>query len=258
MVQSDGTRHAPLSRLDARAKTAMLVCVSLLLFARDWLPCLVAAVIVVTAGTLSSGVGARDLWRRLRSIAWFGLVIILMNAWTVGGTVLFSLAGWYCTLEGIQAGVLLVLRLALLAAAALAFVRSTPVPHLVDAIESATARLGTVMRGASVALHLALMFGPMLVDRSRQITRAYRARGADIDTGLFARIRFAASAATPLFVSAFRSADQLAIAMQTRCYNPRRGRTPFSVMRAGAADVAAAALVIAATLVLLLWPARDA
>lgn len=243
-----------MSRLDARTKITLLLCLSLLLFARDGLPCLTTAATIVGAGMVFSGVRPRDLWHRLRSIAWFGLVIILMNAWTVGGKVLVAFGGRYLTLEGIETGVLLVVRLALLTTGALVFVRATPVPDLVDAIEVAAARLGTALRNASVALHLALMFGPMLVDRSRQLTRAYRARGADIDAGLRARIHFAATAAIPLFVSAFRSADQLAIAMETRGYDPERRRTPFSGARFGPADIATAGVAVAATLILLLWP----
>jgi energy-coupling factor transport system permease protein len=247
-----------LFRLDPRAKGAVLLCVSLLLFARDSFPGLIAGSVLVIAGFFGSRIGARDILKRLRSVSWFALVIIAMNAWTVGGRVLFTFAGWYCTLEGVAAGVLLAFRLALLAAASLLFVRSTPVPAMADAVESAFGRFDATFRGATMSLLLALMFGPMLVDRSRQLTRAYLARGADVNSGLPARIRFAAAAAIPLFVSAFRSSDQLAIAMQTRCYDPRQRRTPFRVARAEPVDIAAAGIVIAVTLIILLWPGHGA
>jgi energy-coupling factor transport system permease protein len=99
-----------------------------------------------------------------------------------------------------------------------------------------------------MALLLALMFGPMLVEQSRRLTRAALARGADVDSGLPARIRFAAAAAVPLFVSAFRSSDHLAVAMQTRCYDPNTPRTPFRKTQLRTSDLMVICAVVIVTL----------
>ncbi len=248
-------RSGFLVRLDVRVKLLLLLCTALLLFARETGWCLAGGAVLVIAGVVAAPVGARDLLRRLRSVAWFGLVIVLVNAWTVDGTVLLSVAGRYCTAEGMAAGLLLAGRVALLAAGALVFTRTTPLERLMDAIDAGAARLRPSLRAAAMALHIALMFGPVLVDRARQLSRVSLARGPDADEGFPARFRRGARIAVPLFVSAFRSADHLGLAMQTRCYDPRMARTPFAAPRPGAADITVALLAAAATLTLLLAPA---
>jgi energy-coupling factor transporter transmembrane protein EcfT len=76
----------------------------------------------------------------------------------------------------------------------------------------------------------------MLIQAAHKIKTAQIARGADIESGFFNRVRFAFSATLPLFASAFRSAEHLALAMESRCYDPDAERTRFGDLKMHARD----------------------
>lgn len=246
---------SPLHRLDPRTKFAVLFCIALLLFAGRSPAALGAGAVLTILGVTFSGVPIADLFRRFRSLAWFAGVVILIQAAGSDGEVLLSVAGTAFTREGFVAGVLLSLKILLLAAGSMAFVRSTPLPEMIDALETTVAPRGGRSGALLMSLLLAVTFGPMLVDGARLLMRAHVARGADLDGRPIARLRFAAAAAVPLFVSAFRSSDQLAVAMQVRRYDPRTPRTPFRRLKLRWPDVVILLAAISATLTLLLLPA---
>jgi len=93
---------------------------------------------------------------------------------------------------------------------------------------------------------IALRFIPTLLEETDKIMKAQMARGADFETGNIAkRARAMIPILVPLFVSAFRRADELAMAMEARCYRGGQGRTRLRQLRLGTTDVAALVLVTA-------------
>ena len=106
-------------------------------------------------------------------------------------------------------------------------------------------------------MSIALRFIPTLLEETERIRKAQMARGADFETGgLLARARALVPLLVPLFVSSFRRADELAMAMESRCYHGGEGRTRMHELHYARRDLAAAlvvALTLAAVPVLQLW-----
>ena len=118
---------------------------------------------------------------------------------------------------------------------------------------SPLARIGFPAHELAMMMTIALRFIPTLLEETDKIMKAQMARGADFESGnLLARAKSLVPLLVPLFVSAFRRADELAMAMEARCYRGGAGRTRMKVMRMGALDVRAAVIFLALTALILL------
>ena len=102
---------------------------------------------------------------------------------------------------------------------------------MIDAIEALLAPLRRNAGPVILTLTITLNFIPLLIRTAQDIKLAHIARGADVDSSFIKQVRFAASAAVPLFVSAFRSSQHLAEAMEARGYDPARERTEWQSLR---------------------------
>ena len=112
---------------------------------------------------------------------------------------------------------------------------------LTDAIESLLrplSKLHVPVHEFAIIMTIALRFIPTLVDETEKIMNAQKARGAQLDTGkLTERLKALVPILIPLFISAFRRADELAMAMECRCYRGGAGRTRLKVLKFGRTDV---------------------
>lgn len=165
------------------------------------------------------------------------------------GVDLVRLGPLHVTDAGLWAAVFMTIRLGVLfvATALLAFTTS-PI-DLSDATESLLspfARFGMPAHEIGMMMSIALRFIPTLMDEANKIMKAQTARGADFESGnIIARAKAIVPILVPLFVSAFRHAEELAVAMESRCYHGREGRTRVRQLKVHARDwVAAAALVV--------------
>ena len=117
---------------------------------------------------------------------------------------------------------------------------------LTDGIESLLSpfrRIGLPAHELAMMMSIALRFIPTLIEETDKIMNAQRSRGADFDTGkLTERAKNLAPLLVPLFVSAFRRADELATAMECRCYVPGMARSRMKALRFSPRDVFALAL----------------
>ena len=190
------------------------------------------------------------------------LFIIVFTAvfnifWMTGDTLLISLGPIKIYLEGIINAVLIILRIVLLIVATSVFLTYTTTPlALTDGLEQLLAplkKLHVPVHEFSMMMTIALRFIPTLIDETQKIMNAQKARGADFSTGnLLQRAKALIPILIPLFISAFRRADELATAMECRCYTGGEGRTRMNVLRSTPKDWAAAfvVLVLGAAIVL--------
>ena len=166
-----------------------------------------------------------------------------------GETPLFQ--WWIFTIypEGVRYAILMAVRvMALIAGTSLLTYTTSPIV-LTDAIENLLRPLGKLhfpVHELAMMMTIALRFIPTLIDETEKIMNAQKARGAMLDTGSFVqRVKALVPILIPLFLSAFRRADELAMAMECRCYHGGEGRTRLKVLKFGREDVLyAAALTV--------------
>lgn len=252
-------RASPVHRLDPRTKvlatTALLVVVFL---ARDFVGLGLFA-LFLGACLLLAQIPLGFVLRGLRPI-WFLLVLTLLLQVFFGGTsegtVLWRLGPFAATREGLVQGLFVTARLVLLVVATSLLTFTTSPVELADGMERLLApfrRVGVPAHELAMMMTIALRFIPTLVEETEKIMKAQRARGADLDTGgLVRRARALVPILVPLFVSAFRRADELALAMEARCYRGGEGRTRMKQLRYRRSDALAAAVVLAASVAVLL------
>ncbi len=137
--------------------------------------------------------------------------------------------------EGVSFAILMAVRvIALIAGTSLLTYTTSPVV-LTDAIENLLrplSKLHLPVHEFAIIMTIALRFIPTLIDETEKIMNAQKARGAQLDTGkLSERMRALVPILIPLFLSAFRRADELAMAMECRCYRGGEGRTRLKVLR---------------------------
>ena len=144
------------------------------------------------------------------------------------------------TWEGIIAAIQMVLRIVMLIMSTFLMTYTTSPIALTDGMESLLGplkKLRLPIHELAMMMSIALRFIPTLIEETDKIMSAQKARGADFETGnIFRRAKALVPILVPLFISAFRRADELATAMECRCYHGGEGRTALRVLRYKAAD----------------------
>jgi energy-coupling factor transport system permease protein len=178
--------------------------------------------------TLKARLPLNAVVRGGRSILWFVAIIVLFNLFSTDGSIIVSLAGLYGTREGLARGISQAVRLAMVLWGSLLLVRTTKPEGFLDAAEWAVRKRS--FPPLSVAV-LGLLYLPVLVDSARRVREARVARGDVPARGIAGGVWIAAASALPLFAAALRASEHLANAMEARCYEPARRRTPFVILR---------------------------
>ena len=174
-----------------------------------------------------------------------------------GPTVLYQWGAVTLTAEGIYRAVLIVLRLTFLIFSTSLLTLTTSPMQLTDGMESLMKPLSKIkfpVHEMSMMMSIALRFIPTLAEEADRIMKAQMARGAEFDTGnLIKKAKNMVPLLVPLFISAFKRADELALAMESRCYRGGEGRTKMKILRFAQRDFVALSLTgaVAAILVVL-------
>ncbi|MDR3209813.1 MAG: energy-coupling factor transporter transmembrane protein EcfT [Oscillospiraceae bacterium] len=244
-------------RLDPRTKLTMtLVYIVALFLAKNWFSYALMAILLICMVRLSK-IGTRTLLRSLRPVFVIILFTAVLNLFFTPGEVVLRVWFLKLTREGLVTGARMALRLTLLIAGTFLLTYTTSPLALTDGIESIMNPLKKIRFPAhelAMMMSIALRFIPTLIEETDKIMSAQKARGADFDTGgLIKRARAMLPILVPLFISAFRRADELAEAMESRCYHGGEGRTrmkklgmeprDYLALLTGAASVAAVLLV---------------
>lgn len=231
---------SPIHRLTARNKILItLLYMTALLVADNWLGWgILAAAFMVFM--LLSEVPLAALWRGLKLILIFCLITLVINLFVYPGEPVWSWRSLTITREGISYGLAMALRLLLLVAfASLLTLTTTPVA-LTDGLESLLSPLKVIKVPAheiAMMMSIALRFIPTILEEFDRILLAQKARGANISKGSFLQRAAAMTPLlVPLFVAAFRRAEDLAQAMEAKCYRGGVGRTRWKVSKWQPAD----------------------
>jgi len=155
--------------------------------------------------------------------------------------VLVEFFGLKLTLEGVERAIMMVVRILMLIAGTFLLTYTTSPISLTDGLESLMSPLKAIkvpVHELSMMMCIALRFIPTLIEETDKIMSAQKARGADFETGkLMERVRAMIPILVPLFISAFRRADELATAMECRCYQGGDGRTKMKLLRFRREDI---------------------
>jgi len=230
-------------RLDPRTKILMVVVYLVALFTANHMVSITLVVIFLGLTIALSEVKLRLLLRGLRP-----LIIILaltgsLNLFLTPGEPIFSVWIIQITAEGVYRSLTLVLRIVMMVIGTFILTYTTPPMMLTDGMESLMGplkRIRVPVHELTLIMSMALRFIPNLIEETDRIMRAQKARGADFETGnIFKRAKALIPLLIPLFMSAFRRADELAIAMESRCYHGGEGRTRMRQLKFERRDILA-------------------
>ena len=238
-------------RLDARAKLVGVSALAIAMFARDSFSGLAVIAVAAAAIFAASGVPVLWFWRAFRPLLWLVGLTFLAQMLFASGEPIVSLGFIRVTRQGIETAAFLSLRLVVLVLVGCVLTLTTAPMALTDGL----VWLGAPLRRLKVTTHelalivtIALRFIPTLLAEVDTIMRAQRARGVDFRAGgLIRRVRALQTVLIPLFVVSFRRADELALAMEARCYRPGVLRTRLHPLKAGWSD---AVFLVAVTVVI--------
>ncbi len=228
-------------RLDPRVKLLIALELIVLVFVVHTYIGYLAITALLLAGIILSGISVKFVLKSVKSL-WFILVFtFVLNVFFMRGeTVLWQ--WWIVTItkEGLMTAVNIAVRLVLLIVSTSVMTLTTSPMEITAAIESLLKPLsyiGFPVHELALMMSIALRFIPTLIEETDKIMKAQTARGASFDTGgILAKAKGLVPILVPLFVSAFKRADELALAMESRCYNGGKHRTKYKVMKLMARD----------------------
>ncbi len=225
-----------LHQLDPRVKLAGTVIFLVTVFLMNSLPGFLLVTAAMLLCMIASGVPVRFMLRGLRPILVIILLTFFMNLLMAGGqTILFKLGPLTATEEGLMLGLRMVFRLSYLVVGASLMTLTTTPNQLTSGIETGLRglnRLHIPVHEIAMMMSIALRFIPILTEEAQRIMKAQKARGADFDSrNLIARVKGLIPLLVPLFVAAIRRADDLALAMEARCYHGGIGRTKMHPLK---------------------------
>ena len=244
-------------RLDARVKMLItLLFVIAIFFIKSYFGFMLTAVILIGIVLLAK-LPMMSVLKSVKGVMFIILFTAILNLFLIKkGEVLWSWKIFTITKDGVHTTIKMVLRLVLLiSGASLLSLTTTPVA-LADGVESLMSPLKLIkvpVRDIAMIMSIALRFIPTLFEETNKIISAQKARGASFDTGgLFARAKAMLPVLIPLFVNSFRRADELAFAMDARCYNATDNRTKMKKAKFGVGDAFALLFIISYFVLILL------
>ena len=217
-------------RLDPRTKLIAVTLYIVALFLADFFVSYAIMLCVLALAIRISRVPLRSIVRGLKPILFIAIFTALLNLfYTSGEHVLVEFWIFTITLEGVFNAFFMVVRIMMLIAGTFLLTYTTSPILLTDGLESLLSplkKLHVPIHELSMIMSIALRFIPTLIEETDKIMSAQRARGADFESGnLMQRAKALIPLLVPLFISAFRRADELAVAMECRCYHGGEGRT---------------------------------
>ena len=244
-------------RFDPRLKLVLTVAYIVLLFAASNPLGLTLSILFLGVMYKVAKIPVKMIGKSLKPILPIVLFTAVLNLFFVSGEGDPLVRFWFLTIyaEGVRYAVLMAVRvMALIAGTSLLTYTTSPIV-LTDAIEQLLkplCKLHFPVHELAMMMSIALRFIPTLIEETDKIMNAQKARGAQLDTGkMIDRVKALVPVLIPLFISAFRRADELAMAMECRCYRGGTGRTRLKVLRCEKQDYIDLAVCIACFAVIL-------
>lgn len=247
-------------RLDPRTKIiCSLVLLAAIMIAGNWPACLGIGLLLLS-GILAAGIPGRILWRSLRPF-WFVLLLtFLLQLFFTPGRTLYHLGPLHPTREGLVLGGQMLWRLTMFVITGSLLTLTTSPLKLTAGLESLCTpgkRFGLPVHELAMMMTIAVRFIPTLFAEAQLVIKAQQSRGADFTRGPFwKRAKGILPLLVPLIAGSFRRAEELATAMEARCYRGGIGRTRMEELKPGKGDavaLAASALMLAVVIWLRRW-----
>lgn len=241
-------------RLDPRSKILMIIAYIAAIFIIDNFTGYIALAVFLISCVLCSKIPVKFMVRGLKPIMFFIVLTGLFNLFlTTSGKIYWQWRFLCITDMGVHNAIFMVLRLFFLIMGTSLLTLTTSPISLTDGIErllSPFRKIGLPAHEIAMMMSIALRFIPTLIEETDKIIKAQSARGADFESGnILRRAKAMVPILIPLFISAFRRADELATAMECRCYRGGEGRTRLKILKMGTVDLigwtAVAALIAA-------------
>lgn len=228
-------------RIDPRIKIIITLIYIISLFIVDSFVGFAISLGLIALTVKLSGVPLKFILRGLKPIFFIIIFTFILNLFMYDGTIIFKLGFLKITKEGTYTAVFMAIRLIFLIIGSSMLTLTTRPISLTDGIESLISplkRFGVPSHELAMMMTIALRFIPTLLEETDKIMKAQQARGADFETGnIFNRTKNMIPVLVPLFVSAFRIAQDMALAMEARCYRGGEGRTRMNQIHMGRVDV---------------------
>lgn len=239
-------------RLDPRTKLLALILYIVALFLASSAVSYALMALLLALSIAVSRVPLKSILRGLKPILFIAIFTALLNMFYTPGThVLVSFWIFTITAEGILRAFFMVVRIMMLVTGTFLLTYTTSPILLTDGLESLLSPLKAIrvpVHELAMMMSIALRMIPTLIEETDKIMAAQKARGADFETGgLVQRAKALIPILVPLFISAFRRADELAVAMECRCYHGGEGRTRLRQLKYEARDRMVLLLFLAAT-----------
>lgn len=241
--QADSVIH----RLDPRVKLVTTICFIISLFVVDnFIGYLIAGVFLAVVIKLSK-VPVKYMLRGMKSIVFLLLIAVVFNLFLTPGEVVVTFWKIKITMEGIRQAVFMAIRLVFLIMGSSIMTLTTTPNNLTDGMEKLLNPLKIFkvpVHEIAMMMSIALRFIPILLEETDKIMKAQIARGADFESGnLIKKAKSLVPLLVPLFISAFRRANDLAMAMEARCYRGGEHRTKMKPLIYKKRDVLAYSVV---------------
>lgn len=239
--------NSVIHRLDPRTKLIFLVAYIVFLFlASGWIAYGILLVFLISCIGVSR-IPPKSFVKGMKPLIFILLFTAVLNIFFSGGeTVLIP--GTSITLEGVIRALFMTLRIVMLITCSFLLTYTTSPIALTDGLEALLSPLKVIkvpVHELSMMMCIALRFIPTLIEETDKIMSAQKARGADFESGkLMERVKALIPILVPLFISAFRRADELATAMECRCYHGGEGRTKMKLLRYKRFDLIAFAVAV--------------
>jgi len=243
---------SPVHKLDPRTKIIAVVLYIVSLFLCKSFVSYGIMFLLLAASIKISKVPLKSILNGLKPVLFLACFTAILNLfYTPGDTVLVKVWVLTITLEGVLNAFFMVLRIMMLIAGTFLLTYTTSPILLTDGLEALLnplKKIGLPVHELAMMMSIALRFIPTLIEETDKIMSAQRARGADFESGgIIQRAKSLIPLLVPLFISSFRRADELAVAMECRCYRGGQGRTRLRQLKYGSGDAVALVLFIAIT-----------
>ena len=222
-------------RLDPRTKLILVIVYIIALFmAKSWVSYGFMVLVLASAVSLSK-IRLGTILKGMKPIIIIIIFTAVLNIFFTPGSTLVEFWIFRITREGLRAALFMVLRIVMLITGTFLLTYTTSPIALTDGLEALLKPLKKIrvpVHELSMMMSIALRFIPTLIEETDKIMSAQKARGANFETGnLIEKAKAMLPLLVPLFVSAFRRADELAIAMESRCYHGDKGRTRMKQLK---------------------------
>lgn len=229
-------------KMDPRVKIVLTMVFIIMLFSADNLAGLGVGIVFTLLAFLISKIPFKMIGKSLKPIVPLVLFTAILNIFFINtGKIYFSWKFIKITHDGIFTSLFMVIRIICLIIGSSLLTYTTSPIDLTDAIErllSPLKKLKVPVHELAMMMTIALRFIPTLIEETDKIMSAQKARGADMETGsLLKRAKALVPILIPLFVASFRHAEELALAMECRCYHGGEGRTRMKQLKTSVSDL---------------------